>query len=135
MPPLTAIAAVAFIGTTFLSIRAQKKAARARRRIEREKSRRSRRQVIREAQIRRAAAISTSVGTGAQGSSAEFGGIGSISSQVGEKLGFGSQVGALGQIVSKQTENAQTFSGLADLSMTAFNLSGGPAKVKTLLGG
>jgi hypothetical protein len=122
---LAVVGAVAAVGGTALSLRAQQKAASRARKRDKVASRRSRRQAIREAQIRRAQALASAQGAGAQGSSAEFGGIGSITSRLGERLGFGSQIGALNRSIASAQSQASLFSGIASIGANAFQLGGG----------
>lgn len=120
------IGAVAAVGGTAFSMIQQSKAAKARRRQERNANRRSRRQALREAQIKRAQAFNIANQFGA-GQSSAVGGIGAVTSQAGEAVGFASQQGALSNIISKSTELAGIGSGVAGLGMQAmqFGLSQG----------
>lgn len=108
------IGAVASVVGTVASISASRKAAKAQQKQQQLQRRRSSRQAIREAQIRRAQTVATAQGAGALGSSAVAGGTGSLTSQVGEQLGFSSQYSALSNIVTQQNQRAQTFSALAN---------------------
>lgn len=126
MPPaLAVVGAIAAIGGTVLSVRAQKKAARAQRQQEANARRRSARQNIRQAQIARASVVAGAVGSGAIGSSGQIGGAGAVGSRLGEALGFSSQQSALSNIISRQTERANFFSGVAGVGSNLFNIGGG----------
>lgn len=131
---LGVIAAVTSVASTVYSFaqqrkanRAQDRAAKARRRQEQLANRRERRQAIRRAQVARAQAIATSVGTGAFGGSGSQGGIGAVQSQLGSELGFSSQFGGLSGIITSQTQEARRRSGLADIGGQIANISGGIA--------
>lgn len=119
----TVAGGVAAVGGTIASISAQRQAQRAaQKRADLEKqqqalaTRRSRRQAIREAQIKRAQTIATAQSAGGLEGSAIAGGTGSLSSQLGESLGFSSQMSGLSRAITDQStaiSSAQTRSGLA----------------------
>lgn len=109
------IGTVASVVGTVASISSSNRAARARRQQETLTRRRTSRQAIRESQIRRAQAVSTARGAGAGVSSGASGGIGSLTSQVGEQLGYASQYSALSNIVTTQMARADMWSGVANL--------------------
>ncbi len=126
MPPAIAVVgAIASVAGTVLSISAQKKAARAQRQQQANERRRSARQNIRQAQIARASVVAGAIGSGAAGGSGAIGGAGAIGSRLGEALGFASQQSALSGIISRQTERANFFSGVAGVGANLFNLGGG----------
>lgn len=118
---LLAAGAVANVVGTVGSFQAQRKASAAQARQEALASRRSRRQAIREFQIRRAQAVSTAEGTGAFGSSGMAGGIGSLSSQLGAESGFSSSMTQLSNIISRNLTRASTFGALAQVGGAAMN--------------
>lgn len=115
------VGAVASVAGTVASISASNKAAKAQRKQQNLQRRRSARMAIREAQIRRAQAIATAQGAGSFNSSGVYGGIDSITSQVGERLGFSSQYSALSNIITKQTTLADTYAGIASAGKSLFN--------------
>lgn len=122
---LAVVGAIASVGGTLLSVRAQKKAASAQRQQENNARRRSARQNIRQAQIARASVVAGAIGSGAAGSSGAQGGAGAVGSRLGEALGFSSQQSALSNIVSRQSERANFFSGVAGVGANLFQLGGG----------
>lgn len=122
---LAVVGAVASVAGTLVSMRAQKKAAAAQRQQQNNERRRSARQNIRQAQIARASVVAGAVGSGAAGSSGAIGGAGAVGSRLGEALGFSSQQSGLSNIISRQTERANFFSGVAGLGASAFEAGGG----------
>lgn len=117
-----AIGAVASVVGTIKSAKAQRKSLRFQRQQQALQTRRSRRQAIREFQIRRASAISGAVGAGSFGGSGSFGGIGALGSQLGEQLGFSTQSSGISSEINRAEQSniaGQTLSGLGG---TAFNL-------------
>lgn len=117
-------AGVAAVGTA-VSISQQQKAARAQARQQQLQSRRSQRQAVREAQIRRAQTLATAQAAGAMGGSAVGGGLSSLSSQVGGTLGYASQMSGLSKEITMASSRAQTAGALASLGGTAFAGLGG----------
>lgn len=137
MPPaIGIIGAVASVVGTVASISASRKAAAAQQKQQQLQRRRSSRQAIREAQIRRAQTVATAQGAGALGSSAVAGGVGSLTSQVGEQLGFSSQYSALSNIVTEQKSRADMFAGLANFGSQfadfGFMRGGGQTQTDTM---
>jgi len=112
---LPAIGAIATVVGTVASIDAQNKASAAQQEQQTLTTRRSRRQAIREGQIRRAQAIASAQGAGSLQSSGAAGGIGSISSQVGETLGYQSQYGALSNVITAQSQQAAFWGDVASI--------------------
>lgn len=121
-PAIAVVGAVASVVGTVQSVRASKRASAARQQQERNQRRRSARQNIRQAQLQRAAAVATSVGSGSFGGSGSQGGIGAIGSNLGGALGFSSQQSALSGIVTRQENRAATWSGIASIGNTALQL-------------
>jgi hypothetical protein len=127
MPPVLAVVgAVASIVGTVASVRAQRKAGKAAQQQQEVQTRRSRRQAIREAQIRRAAALASAQGSGAAGSSGVFGGINSQSSRTGEAMGFSTQMSGLSRTISTQNQRAQMWSGIAGIGGNLFSMGTNP---------
>lgn len=122
---LAVIGAVTSVVGTVASHRQQRKASRAQQQQQTLARRRSARQNIRQAQISRARALASAQGSGAVGGSGQFGGINSIGSRLGGALGFSSQQSALSGVVASAQSRAQTFSGIAGLGGSLFNLAGG----------
>lgn len=124
-PAIGVIAAVAGAAAsvvgTIKSTKASKKAAAAQAQQNRLQERRSRRQAIRESQITRAQALASAQGAGALQSSGVSGGVGSISSQLGETLGFQSQFGGLSDIITSQQQKAADGQQLAGFGSQLFN--------------
>lgn len=125
MPAVAIIGAVVGVVASVASIQAQKKASKARERQEALAARRSQRQAIREAQIRKAQVIASAEGLGSAEGSGLAGGLSSTSSQLGGALGFSTEMSGLSRKVSKYTTRAGTYDALAGLGFTAFQASGG----------
>lgn len=117
-PAALVIGAVASVGGTVLSYNAQRKAARAQERQQTLATQRSQRQAIREAQIRRAQAISAGAQLGGLGGSALEGGTSSLGSQLGSGLGFSTQMSDLSRQITKYSSQAQTWGSVANLGMS-----------------
>jgi hypothetical protein len=148
-----AIAAVAGAGAavygTTQSVKAQKRAANAQIGIAREQQqqqeasyRRQQRASVREAQIRRAQGMATAQSAGVVGSSVSGGGVASIGSQAGSALGFGSQLSGLssnitnlGISASGFQQQANMFSGIAQIGGNVFQAFNGPARLQKTFGG
>lgn len=118
---LPIIGAVATVGGTIASVSAQRKAAGAQRQQETLATRRSQRAAIREAQIRRAQTLASSQGFGALQGSGVAGGTSSLSSQLGEALGFSTQMSGLSQKISDYRTKADMWGGVAGLGGSLFN--------------
>lgn len=120
---LAVIGAVATVGGTLYSVKQQQKAAQLQQRQQELATRRSQRQAIREAQIRRAQTLASSQALGVSGgSSSVSGGLASLGSQVGGALGFSSQMSGLSGQISEATNRAAIGSAIAGIGGTAFNL-------------
>ena len=124
-PVAMVIGAVAAVGGTALSYNAQRKAANAQERQQKLNTQRSQRQAIREAQIRRAQAMSAASQLGGLGGSAVQGGVSSLGSQLGSGLGFSTQMSDLSSQISKYSSRAETFGAIGQLGMTVFKGMGG----------
>lgn len=124
MAPAAAIigAVAAVIGTAgsiyfgVKSAQSAKEAQKAERKRLRSQQRRQRRQAEREARIRRATVVNAGSQLGATGGSALAGGLASLESQVGTNLAFGNVQSNLANSISRNNQDATTFSGLASLS-------------------
>lgn len=134
-PLITAVSGVAAVAGTVMSYNQQKKAGRLAEQQQEVADRRDRMQAIRQAQIQRAQAIMSSVGAGSSESSGAAGGIGSISSQLGTQMGFGSQMSALTQGINQANQSASMWGGVAKLGMTGFNTFGGGDWLKSKVNG
>lgn len=119
-PVIAAIAGVAAVAGTAVSINQQKKASAASRRQQGLSARRSQRQAIREAQIRRAQSQVQAGAMGVTGGSGLAGGQSSLSSQLGGSLGFAGQMSGLSQEITMAQSRAQTAGAVAGLGMQAF---------------
>jgi hypothetical protein len=115
LPFLQILAGVSTVVGTVSSINAQRSASKAQQEQQTLNTRRSRRQTIREAQIRRAQATASAQGAGAMYGSGAAGGIGSLSSQLGETLGYQSQYGALSNVITAQAQKAQFWGDVANI--------------------
>lgn len=130
--PQALMVASAVIGTagTVYSVNQQKKAARATQKQQVEQSRRSQRQALREAQIRKAQTQQTATATGAQFGSGLAGGISSLGSQVGSTLGFSSMMSGLNKTIAMAGANAEFGAAVGNLGFKAFDTLGGPEWLK-----
>lgn len=117
---LAVVGAVSSVVGTVKSAKAQKKSLALQKQQQAVQTRRSRRQAIREFQVRRAAAVSGAVGSGAFGGSGSSGGIGSLGSQLGESLGFSSQLSGLSAGINRAEGQAITGNTLSGLGGFAF---------------
>lgn len=115
------VSAVAGVYGTAKSVQAQKKAGKAQAQQERLQTERSRRQAIREAQLRRASALSSAAAFGGLGGSAIAGGVGSLGSQLGETLGFSGQMSGLSQRITKLNTAASMYGAIGDLGFTGLS--------------
>ena len=120
-PVALVIGAVASVVGTVKAAKAQKRSLALQKRQQEVQARRSRRQSIREFQVRRAAAVAGAQGSGAAGGSGSLGGIGSLGSQLGEKLGFSTEMSGLSSAITAQEQKAVSGQTLAGLGNFAFN--------------
>lgn len=120
VPVIAAIAGVAAVAGTAVSINQQKKASAAQRLQQGLSARRSQRQAIRESQIRRAQSQVQAGAMGVTAGSGLAGGQASLSSQLGSNIGFAGQMSGLSQQISMAQSRAQTAGAVADLGMQAF---------------
>lgn len=126
---MVASAVIGVAGTVY-SVDQQKKAARATQRQQEEQNRRSQRQAIREAQIRKAQTRQTATASGAQFGSGLAGGISSLGSQVGSTLGFSSMMSGLNKTIAMAGANAEFGAAVGNLGFKAFDTFGGPEWLK-----
>ena len=124
-PVIAAIAGVAAVAGTAVSINQQKKASAAPRRQQGLSARRSQRQAIREAQIRRAQSQVQAGAMGVTAGSGLAGGQASLSSQLGGSLGFAGQMSGLSQQITMAQSRAQTAGAIAGLGSQVFSDAGG----------
>ena len=124
-----AVGAAATVGGTLYAANQQRRAASAaERQAEAQQqqqtvaTRRSRRQAIRRQQIARAQAISSAQGSGSLRSSGASGGIGALTSQLGEQLGYSSQQSDLSGIISEESRNIAEANQLAQLGSSVAGL-------------
>lgn len=120
-PVAMVIGAVASVVGTIKSARAQKRSLALQKKQQEVETRRSRRQAIREMQIRRATAVASAGGAGAATGSGAQGGIGSLSSQLGEGLGYSTQMSGLSSQINAAERSAISGQTLAGLGNFAFN--------------
>lgn len=125
MTAFTTIALVAGAAGTLASISQQQKAAKLQKQQQALAARRSRRQAIRQAQVARAQATATAQGGGALESSGATGGIGALGSQLGEALGFSTQMSGLSRAIGGAQSRAALFGSVGELGLTAFQSLGG----------
>lgn len=124
-PALAVVGAVASVAGTVMSVNQQKKAAAAQQRQQDLSTRRSQRQAIREAQIRRAQTMASAQGLGAAGGSGVAGGITSLNSQLGGALGFSTEMSGLSKEISVASSRANTYGAIAGLGGQLFQAGGG----------
>ena len=108
---------------TVVSVSEQKKASKAQARQQGLSARRSQRQAIREAQIRRAQSQVQAGAMGVTGGSGLAGGQASLSSQLGSNIGFAGQMSGLNQQITMAQSRAQTAGAVADLGMSVIQNS------------
>lgn len=125
LPIIGAIGAGAAVVGTAMSYTQGRKVQKSQEQQQEVASRRERMQAIRETQVRRAQAVMTSVGAGSQESSAAEGGIGSLSSQLGTQMGYGSQMTGISRDISAASGRQSMWGAVGSLGMTAFNGAGG----------
>ena len=132
-PTLNVIMAVATAASAVGSYASSTKAAKLSNQQQALANRRSVRQSIREAQIRRAQTTNIASQFGGLGGSAVDGGLSSLSSQLGSGLGYSSQQSGLSAGISRANANAAMFGSLGSLSSKGFSISGGaPVLYNTL---
>lgn len=133
---LMAVGAVASVVGTASSVRAQREGLELQQEQEKRSIARSRRKAVREAQVRRATALASADAQGAGGSSGEAGGIGSLSSQLGEASGFSTSQSGLSREITKTLGRAATAGSIAALGGTVYNFgaAGGGTKLAKTLG-
>ena len=124
-PVIAAIAGVAAVAGTAVSINQQKKASAAQARQQGLSARRSQRQAIREAQIRRAQSQVQAGAMGVTGGSGLAGGQASLSSQLGSNIGFAGQMSGLSQQITMAQSRSQTAGAIAGLGSQVFSAAGG----------
>ena len=104
---------------TYMSYRGQKKAADAQAQQQALSVRRSRRQAIREAQIRRAQTTAVTGAAGGLTGSGYAGGIGSLGSQLATNFGFGTQMSGLSSLVNQGMQQAGVGSAISSIGNLA----------------
>ncbi len=131
MPQALMVAsAVIGIGGTVYSANQQKKAARAAQKQQVEQNRRSQRQALREAQIRKAQTQQTATATGASFGSGLAGGLSSLASQFGSSAGYSSMMSGLNQQIAMAGQRADFGAAVGNLGFKAFDTLGGPEWLK-----
>jgi len=116
MPQIALVAgAVASVVGTVASYSQQRKASRLSQQQQAVATRRSQRQAIRASQIRRAQSVASAQAGGSLESSGAKGGIGALSSQLGEQLGFSTQMSGLSQEIGSAQSSARLFGDVAGL--------------------
>ena len=123
MSVISAIAGVISAVATVKGVQEQKKAARAQQGQQQLEYRRSQRQALREAQLRRAQGMATAQSAGMLGGSAVSGGASSLASQAGSTLGFASQMSGLSKDISVATSRANTFGAIAGLGVNVADIT------------
>jgi hypothetical protein len=121
---LVASAVVGAVGTA-VSISQQRKAADLQQKQQAVETRRSQRQAIREAQIRRAQITQSSVAGGSNLGSGLAGGMSSIGSQIGSSLGYSTQMSGLSKEISMASQKAELAGSLGGLGFNVFGKVGG----------
>jgi hypothetical protein len=119
---LAVIGAVSSVVGTVASYSAQRKASKAATQQQELNTRRSNRQAIREAQIRRAQTLGAAAQMGALGGSSVEGGLSGLGSQLGSGLGFSSQMSALSNQIGRQQSRAALFGDVASLGFGAVQM-------------
>lgn len=115
--PQVAMVASAVAGVA--SIGQQIKAGETARKQSELQNKRSQRQAFREAQIRRAQSLASSVAGGSSFGSGIAGGMSSLNSQLGETMGYSSQMSGLNKQISMAEQRASFFKAASE-----FNFAG-----------
>lgn len=124
-PVAVVIGAVAAVGGTIMQYSAQRRAAKASRKQQELSTQRSNRQAIREAQLRRAEALSAASSMGVLGGSAIAGGLSSLGSQLGSGLGYSSQMSSLSADIEKFQQKAAMWGAVSGMGGSLFQAGGG----------
>lgn len=122
---LLAVSTAATVVGTVKSVNAAKKADKLQRKQQNLERQRQTRAAIREAQLKRAQAISSANASGAGFGSGIQGGISSLGSQFGGTLGYASQMSGLSSQIGMATNQANTWGSIADMGMKGFSGFGG----------
>lgn len=128
---LSGVSTLKQMGASKDATKAQNRALDLQRRSDELKQNRERRQVIREARIKRATIEQSGANQGATESSAVSGGAGGVTSQASANLSFLDSTGALTQANQFQ-QDANSWGAVAGLGQTIFSGAGG---FKTIFGG
>lgn len=120
-PVAMVVGAVATVVGTVKSAQARQQQVRLQERQQTVATRRSRRQAVRQMQLQRASAVAGSVGAGSFGGSGSFGGIGSLGSQLGEQMGFSTQMSGISSGINMAQRKAVTWDTIGQLGQMAFN--------------
>lgn len=119
-------AAVAGLGVTaygtFKGIQAQKEQTALANQQATLQRRRSQMQNVRKAQVARARAMMSAVGSGSVNSSGAVGGIGSVQSQLGSALGYASQSSGIETMYNRAGARAANASAISSIGGSLFNL-------------
>jgi hypothetical protein len=122
---LTAVSGVVGAVGAIQSSAAQRRAARLQEQQQAVATRRSQRQAIRQAVIARGAAINNAGAANALGGSGLAGGVSSVGSQVGEQLGFSTQMSGISGGINAANRSAARWGALSQLGFTGFQMGGG----------
>jgi hypothetical protein len=125
LPVIAAVSGAAAVVGTIQSGRERRKAARLSQEQQAVATRRSRRQAIRQTQIRRAQAVASAQAGGSLTGSGAAGGIQGISSQLGSELGFSTQMSGLSAQIGRAQSRAALFGDIAQLGSIGFQAAGG----------
>ena len=121
----TSIGLALLAAGTVVNVQQQRKASKAQLRQQGLSARRSQRQAIREAQIRRAQSQVQAGAMGVTAGSGLAGGQASLSSQLGSNIGFAGQMSGLSQQITMAQSRAQTAGAVAGLGMEIFQSTKG----------
>jgi uncharacterized protein YcfJ len=124
-PIFAVIGAVATVAGTAMAYSSQKRASRTAQRQQELQTARERRQVIREAQIRRAQTVAAGAQQGGLGGSSIAGGLSSLGSQLGSGLGFSTAMSAMSSDINRYNQRAATWSSIAGIGSSMFQAGGG----------
>lgn len=119
---LKILGTAALVGGTVASVKAQRESADLQRQQQKVSTRRSRRQSIREAQLRQAQARTLAGAAGALQGSALPGGQSALTSQLGTQLGYSSELSGLSQQINLAESRAATAGDLASIGLTGLNI-------------
>lgn len=120
---VSAVAAAGSVATQGVSMVEQSKARHEQKNLASLKQAKEARQQIAQARIAEGQAVNSAAVQGAQGSSGQLGGAGSIESQMASNIGYQSEVFARSNAMQNDLSSARTFSGYSSLASNVFSMA------------